>query len=71
MLLHHARLHGGGLRAQKNIIGDIKRVLRVSCRVVFRNIERLEVIIIVFDLRPLRNGKAHADKNIAQLFFHL
>ena len=55
LLFHDPYLNRGGLRAKQNVVGDIKGVLSVTRRVILRNVERLEVVVIVLDLRSFGN----------------
>ena len=67
LYLHGSRLYGRGLRAQQDVIRDVEGILRVSCGVIFRNIELLEVVEVVFYLGAFRNREAHTDKDL----FHI
>ena len=64
VLLHRARLHGRGLRAQQDVLGDVERILHITRRVVLRQVQRLEVIVIALDLGSLLDGKAHLEENL-------
>ena len=37
---------------------------------VFRNVQKLKIILIVFHLWTIGNGKAHSDKNILKFVQH-
>ena len=64
LMLHSSNLNGRGLGAEKNVFCDIEGVLRVSCRVIFGNVEGLEVVVIVLYLRAFGDGEAHANKDV-------
>ena len=49
---------------QEDVVGDIHRVLHIPCRVVFGQIEALEVIVVRFDIGPFDDGKAHAQEGV-------
>ena len=59
MGLHHPDLHRAGLRAKNPPVGKIEGVLRVAGGMVRRRVERVEVVIDVLDLRPLRDDEPH------------
>ena len=61
---HDARLHGRGVRAQNDVVVDVEGVLRVARGVVLRQVEQLEVVVVVLDLRTLDDLVAHADKDL-------
>ena len=62
-------LCAGGLRAKQEIAGNIERILFVFRRMVRRNVQRLKIIIIRFDLRSFHDFISHAGKNSLH-FFH-
>ena len=70
-VLHRADLDRRGLRTEQNVVGDIKGVLRVTRRMVFRNVQRLEVVVIQFHLGSFDNREAHSDEDVLQLPLHL
>ena len=51
---------------QQNVIRNIKGILCIARRMILRQIQRLEIVVVVFDLRSLRDGKSHSDEDIAQ-----
>ena len=51
------------MRAQQAAVGQIERVVHGSRRVVRRNIEGFEVVIVVFDLGSPRDIEAGVQKN--------
>ena len=71
MLFHGADLHGRGVGAQQQavalrallLIGDEERVLGVARGMVGRKVERLEVVVIAFDLGAFGDGVAHLDED--------
>ena len=67
LLFHNAHLNRRGLGAKQHVFGDIEGILSISCGVILREVQRLEVIIVGFHLGTLGNGKAHADENILNL----
>ena len=58
------------MRAQDDVVLDVEGVLRVARRVVLREIEQLEVVVVVLDLRALDHVKAHAGEHVDQLILH-
>ncbi len=64
LLLHHAHLHRRGLGAQQDLVVDIERVLRVARRVVLRHVQRLEIVVVVFHLRPAHDVEPEADEDL-------
>ncbi len=64
LLFHCAHLNGRGLRAEQNVVGNIESVLRVARRVIFGDIERLEVVIVVLDFGTFNDVEAHAHEYI-------
>ncbi|CDN46047.1 hypothetical protein BN871_KF_00060 [Paenibacillus sp. P22] len=69
--LHRADLHRGCLRAHQDVLGHVERVLHIARRMVFRQVERLEVVVVGFDFRSFRDGITEADENILDLLLHL
>jgi hypothetical protein len=70
--LHRADLHRGRLGSkQQLVVGDIQveRILHGSRRMVGRNVQRLEVVPVVLDLRALRDPVAHAREHVDDLAF--
>ena len=66
-LLHHTRLHGRRLRTKQDIVSDIEGILLVSRRVALRDVQLLEVVLVVLDLRTLDDLIAHADEDTLDL----
>jgi hypothetical protein len=49
----------------KNRVGiEIEGIVHCPCGMVARNVERLEVVIVVLNFRPLGNAIANATKNL-------
>ena len=53
LVFHHADLHGRCVRAQHQSVVQVERVVHRARRMVRRNVERFEVVIVVFDLRTV------------------
>ena len=76
LCLHGTDLHRAGMRAQhmrRAVIARVavheKRIMLLPCGVFGRNVQRVEIIPVAFNLRTFGNGKAHIGKNGGQ-FFH-
>ena len=65
--LHHADLHRRRVRAQHAAAFDEERVLHVARRMVGGNVERLEVVVVVLDFRPLGDLEAQSAEDLADL----
>ncbi len=63
-ILHGPDLHGGGVRAEKQVIREVKGIPIVSSGMMRREVQRFEIVVIRLDLRPLFDRKTHRDKNI-------
>ncbi len=50
LALHGADLHGRGMRAQQAAVAEVERVVHRARRMVRREIQRFEIVIVVFDL---------------------
>ena len=50
------------MRAQQGVRIEIEGVVHGARRMVCRNIQRLEIVVVVLDLRPFRNGKSQRGK---------
>ena len=61
LIFHHTYLHGGSVGAQCDvwIFFDEKGILHLASRVIFGEVERGEIVPIVFNLRSF--GKVEAD----------
>ena len=64
LTLHHPRLYTAGLRAQQEIIRNIKSILHVSGRMVFGKIQGFKVKIIIVNFGPFHHVKAHMHENL-------
>ena len=64
LLLHHANLHRRRLRAQQLAGLQVERVLRVAGRMIGRRVERVEVVVLGLDVRPIRHRETHRVENI-------
>src|SRR5271163_3398939 len=60
---HRANLYRRGVRAQETPVRKIEGVVHGARRMVRRNIERLEVMEVVLDLRPRGYLKARLHEN--------
>ena len=66
LLLHHAALHAGSVGA-KDDVGmalDEECVLHVTCRVVVGKVHRAKHVPVVFHLRTIGEGEAHATEDV-------
>ena len=66
LLFHSSDLYRRRLRAKQYLVGDVESVLRVARRVVFGYVQRLEVIVIEFDLGTFLDRKSHTDKYVLE-----
>ena len=64
LLFHDTDLHRGGLRSEQHFVRNVKGVLCVPRRMAFREIQRLEVIIVEFNFRAVGDLIAHADEQV-------
>src|SRR6185369_5863996 len=64
--LHRMYLHRGRLRTKRESVSGVERVLPRARRVVQRNIQRIEVIEIRFDLAIVFNRISESDENVFQ-----
>ena len=58
-LLHDPDLDGRGVGPEQQVVVDVERVPVVAGRVVGREVEGLEIVVIGLDLRPVLDGEAH------------
>ena len=54
VVTHVAHLYAGGMRAQQAAIAEVESVVHGARRMVRREVQRLEVVPVVLDLRPFR-----------------
>ena len=59
------------MRAQHTVVGHEERVVHVARRMIARNVERLEVVIVVLDLGSLVDREAQLDEDVDDLVEHL
>ena len=67
---HRADLHRRRVGAQQGALPDVERVLHVPRRVVARNVERLEVVVVALDLRALGDREAEPREDGDDLVVH-
>ena len=67
LFFHNTDLNWGSLSSQYHIVIDIEGILCISCRMIFWNIECLEVIVVKLYLWSLCNIKSHTDEDFFQL----
>ena len=72
-LLHDARLHRRGVRAQHDLAGqiDVDRVPDVARRVVARDVEQIEVVVRGLHLGTEHGLEPEQGEDLAQLVDHL
>ncbi len=68
VLLHVTHLHRRGVRAQQPMGVKIEGVVHRPRRMVRRNVERLEVVVVVLDFRAVGDVEAHAREQCFQAF---
>ena len=56
--LHRPDLHGRGVRPQQRVLAQVERVLHVARRMIARDVEGLEVVVVALDLRTLGDREA-------------
>src|SRR3990170_1652747 len=69
-LLHHTDLHWRGMGSKQAILRDKKGILHIPGRMVRGHIERFEIVIVIFDIRPPGDLKPHGQKDIDNLIHH-
>ena len=75
-LQHGAHLHRRGVGAQQQARAvrlriEEERVVHVARRMVFREIELGEIVVVGLDVRPFGDGKAHVGEDRGQFVDHL
>ena len=70
---HGADLHRRGVGAQNLALSlgigrQIESVMFLARRMLFGDVQRGEVVMVGFDIRPLGNGKSHLGKDRHDLF---
>src|SRR5437868_2356438 len=68
--LHRMNLHGRGLRTEGKSFNCVEGVLRIAGRMTFRNIKRVEVIKVSFDLSIIFNRVTQRDENVFDPLAH-
>ena len=58
LLLHGTDLNAGGLSTQQTRSVEPESVVVSACRMMARNVQGVEVMVIIFDFRASRHGKA-------------
>ena len=73
-MLHHSHLHGARLAAHQDRFarrgargGEIEIVERIAGRMVERNVQRVEVVPFVFELRAVDNFKSEPANDLSEL----
>src|SRR5262245_15955098 len=64
-------LHRRRVRAQQELRTDVERVLRIQRRMVFGEVERIEVIALGLDFGPHRAREAELTEDLANLVHDL
>ena len=67
-LFHGTNLNRRGLGTQNDFLIDIEGILLVSCRMVLRDIQRFEVVVVLLDFGTANHFVAHANENSLYLF---
>src|SRR5262249_5254675 len=65
-----AGLDRRGVGPEQRALADVERVLHVTRRVVSRNVERLEVVVVALDLRALGHREAKPREDGDDLVVH-
>ena len=68
VVLHVANLHWRRVGSQQQIPLQIKRVLHIPCRMVFRDIEGREVVVVLLHFRAFRHAVPQSQEEIDDLF---
>ena len=66
-LLHAAHLHGRSVGAQQVAAVEPEGILHVARRMVGRDVEGVEVVILGFDLGAVEHGEAERDEEVLDL----
>jgi hypothetical protein len=62
-----AHLHRRSVRARRVAIGHPEGVLHVARGMVRRNVQRVKVVLVGFDFRPVEHAKAHGGEELLDL----
>ena len=60
---HLMDLSAGGLCTQQHIAIDIESILLILCRMIGRDVQSFEIIIVLFDLGTLHHFISHSDED--------
>src|SRR6185503_11203929 len=63
LFLQRANLDRRGVCAQQQQVGNVERVLRIPCGMMFRNVQGFEVVERAFYFRAVFDGVAHETEN--------
>ena len=66
LFFHYARLHTAGMRAQEpvRVFMYVESILHVAGRMIRRQVQRSEIMPVVFDLRSFGNRKSKPAENL-------
>ena len=64
---HGAYLHRRGVRAQQPAIRKIKRIVHGARRMILRDIQRLEIVEVILDLRSRRRPEIRPARKICSM----
>src|SRR5688572_28812494 len=69
---HFADLHIAGMCAQQpiRVLMNIKCILHITGRMMFRKIERCKIVPVIFNLRAFCNNKSQSFKHLDDPVFH-
>ena len=67
MLAKRSRLDRGSVRAQQNLRRDIERVLHITGRMILRQVQTFEVVVVLLNLRSFFDRVAHAHERLHDL----
>ena len=72
LFFHYPRLYAAGMCAQQpvRILMNIKCVLHVPRRMIFGQVERCEIVPVIFNLRTLCYGKSESSKDLHNAVSH-
>src|SRR5260370_40434611 len=68
--LHRVNLHRRSLRTQRESVRRVERVLRIARRMTFRDVERVEIIKVGFDLAIVFDGIAERNEDVFDALPH-
>ena len=67
----NSHLDGSGLGTKQMRRIHVERILHVSCRMPRRDVETLEVVVVLFDFRPGRYGVTESLHDVSNLMHSL